>query len=346
VTDAAAGDSPELQIAQLALSVCRRIDLPGAADAFARGAAVQTGVTIALLYLYDGESDIDRLAASTLAPDDPWRREIAALDLSALRTGERVAGGVPFVAPAPAGLAGLRLHSIVATSLIEEGRAAGVLILGEPDAVPTGIDLAILGRLVAAMLPGLLNARVVETYRELVIKDDQSECFNRRFFDRCLSEELYRAQRYATTLSMVFLDLDNLKQVNEAYGHGAGSRTVREVARRLVIGIRGSDRAFRYGGDEVCIILPATPCDGARELCERLRLSIADKPFVVDSTTRVSVTASFGIAAYPEHARTSLGLIKCADDAMRQAKRSGKNAVIVARRERGDHDGAASGGTR
>jgi diguanylate cyclase (GGDEF)-like protein len=341
-----AGDSPELQIAQRALAVCRRIDLPGAADAFARGAAAQAGLGIAFLYLYDGESDIDRLAASTLAPDDPWRREIAALDLSSLRTGERAGAGVAFIAPAPAGMRGLRVETVVAATLFEEGRPTGVLLLGEPDVTPTGVDLALLGRLVAAMLPGLLNARVVETYRDLVIKDDQSECFNRRFFDRSLSEELYRAQRYATTLSMVFLDLDNLKQVNEAYGHGAGSRTVREVARRLVVGIRGSDRAFRYGGDEFCIILPATPCEGARELCERLRLSIADKPFVVDSTTRVSVTASFGIAAYPEHARTSLGLIKCADDAMRQAKRAGKNVVHVARRERGENDSAASGGTR
>ena len=341
-----AADAAELEIARRALQVCRRIDLPGAADAFARGAAAQSGLGIALLYLYDGESDIDRLAASTLAPDDPWRREIAALDLSPLRTGERAAPGPPFIAPAPAGLAGLRVTSVVAATLFEEGRPAGVLLLGDAEETPSGVDLEILGRLVAAMLPGLLNARVVETYRELVIKDDQSECFNRRFFDRCLSEELYRAQRYGTTLSMVFLDLDNLKQVNEGYGHGAGSRTVREVARRLVIGIRGSDRAFRYGGDEFCIILPATPCEGARELCERLRLSIADKPFVVDSTTRVSVTASFGIAAYPEHARTSMGLIKCADDAMRQAKRAGKNAVHVARRETGEPDHAAGGGSR
>ena len=78
--------------------------------------------------------------------------------------------------------------------------------------------------------------RQVESYRELVIKDDQSDCYNRRYFDRCLSEEVYRAQRYGSALSVVFLDLDNLKELNARYGHAVGSKTVREVSRRTESG--------------------------------------------------------------------------------------------------------------
>jgi diguanylate cyclase (GGDEF)-like protein len=331
-----------LEIARRALEVCRRIDLDGAAEAFVRGAAEYSGLAIGLLYLYDTESDIDRLAAATLAPEDPWRREIAALDLGVLRVSNP--GGGARLAAAPESLGMLRMDPLIAVPLPDGGRPTGILLLGDPRSAPGEGDLDPIGRLVEEMLPGLLNALRVEAYRDLVIKDDQSECFNRRHFDRSLSEEVYRAQRYATDLSLVFLDLDNLKAVNDRHGHAAGSRTVREVARRLVGGIRGSDRAYRYGGDEFCIILPATPPEGARELCERLRDSIASRPFTVESATQVRVTASFGIASYPVHARTSLGLIKCSDEAMQSAKRAGKNAVRIAGSEALDEPREAGGG--
>jgi len=333
----------ELAILKAALAVSRQIDLPPAAAAFVGAASEQAGGAQALLYLFDGEADVFRLTAATLEGGDPRREGIGTLDFAGLRA---TGAAVPVLAAPPAALKAIGGSTILAAPLLEAERLFGFLILADPKTPFAERDLDHAGRLVAEMLPGLLNARQVEAFRELVIKDDQTECFNRRHFDRCLSEEIYRAQRYAQALAMVFLDLDNLKEVNARYGHAVGSRTVREVARRLVMGIRGSDRAFRYGGDEFCLVLPATDLQGAIDLCERLRHAIASQPFVADSTTHVAVTASFGIAAYPDHARTSLGLIKCADEAMQRAKREGKDAVRVAPAAVPEGGARAAGGRR
>jgi diguanylate cyclase (GGDEF)-like protein len=338
------GDAEEaLAIAQSALVVSRRIDVEGAAAEFARAGAEHTGCAVALLYLYDSEADVFRLGGSTLDASDPRRAEIECVDLAALR-----ASGAQrsFVAGPTMALRRVSEGTILVAPVLDAPRLVGYLVLAEPPGAWSDATVARLDRLVPEMVPGLLNALQVETFRELVIKDDQTACFNRRYFDRCLSEEIYRAQRYGQPLALVFLDLDNLKEINARFGHAVGSRTVREVARRIVCGIRGSDRSFRYGGDEFCLVLPATDVDGALELCERLRGAIAGRPFVADVSTHVSVTASFGIAAYPDHARTSLGLLKCADEAMQGAKRDGKDAVRVAPAPAGESGPRAAGGAQ
>jgi diguanylate cyclase (GGDEF)-like protein len=319
----------DLVVARHALAVCRCIDLDEAAEAFLRAALEYAPAPSGILYLYDPESDVFRLRAATIPAGDPGRSGLMALDLAELRGQGPPDTWETAIRPTPQALRSLQHETLVAAPLASGGGLFGMLLLFGSDEFDTPA-LHRLRRLLPEILTGLLNARQVESYRELVIKDDQSDCYNRRYFDRCLSEEVYRAQRYGSALSVVFLDLDNLKEVNARYGHAVGSKTVREVSRRLVGGIRGSDRAFRYGGDEFCVVLPGTDLAGAREVCERLRHAIASRPFVADSTTLVSVTASFGIASYPEHARTSLGLIKSADEAMQLAKGSGKNSVRVA----------------
>jgi diguanylate cyclase (GGDEF)-like protein len=316
-----------LAIARHALEVARHIDLPAAAAAYVRAAAAHAPCATGLLYLYDAEADVFRLVGSTLDPADPRAEAIATLELAGLRAS---GAAEPFVAGAPAGLRGIVPGTVLAAPVLDGARLVAYLVLADPAAAWDEAAIQRTARLLPEMVTGLLNARQVETFRELVIKDDQTECFNRRYFDRCLSEEIYRARRYAQPLAVVFLDLDNLREINARFGHAVGSRTVREVARRLVGGIRGSDRSFRYGGDEFCLVLPATELGGALELCERLRSAIAGRPFVADIGTHVNVTASFGIASYPEHARTSLGLVKCADEAMQRAKREGKDSVRVA----------------
>ena len=321
----------QLEVSQRALEVCRCIEPQPAAEAFLRGAVSYARLPIGLLYLYDAESDIFRIVVSTLPEGASQREELAALDLAALRRSGAPETWDPAIVAPPGPLALLGSDPILAVPLAGSGRLLGMLVLGDiAGGAAAPEPLTRLRRLLPEMLPGLINAHRVQAYRDLVIKDDQSDCYNRRFFDRCLSEEVYRAQRYGQALSLVFLDLDNLKQVNARFGHAAGSRTVREVSRRLLGTIRGSDRAFRYGGDEFCLVLPATDLAGARELCERLRTAIGGRPFVVDTATHLTVTASFGIATYPQHARTSLGLIKCADEAMQTAKGAGKNLVYVA----------------
>jgi two-component system cell cycle response regulator len=171
-----------------------------------------------------------------------------------------------------------------------------------------------------------------------VIKDDQTESYNRRHLDSFLAEEVERARRYGTVLSLIFLDLDNLKEINSLYGHAAGSRSLRELARRLMLAVRGSDKLFRYGGDEFCVVLPETDAVGALELAERLRQTIASRPFELEGR-EVSLTASFGLACFPLHGDSPASLLAAADRAMSRVKHSGKNSIGVG------SDPAPEGGT-
>src|SRR5713101_2569880 len=301
----------DLQIARTALAVTRQIDLNAVCEGVVRGALECGRATAVFLYLYDGEQDTFHLRASHLPADDPRRKGILILDLAELRGSGTPATWTPAV-PLPGA-----------------GALIGMLLLARERQVIGVDDMDRVGRLVPELMPALVNAMVVERYKDLIIKDDQTDSYNRRYFDRFLSEEVYRAHRYATSLSLIFLDMDNLKEINNRYGHSMGSKALREVSRRLVSEIRGSDKLFRYGGDEFCVVLPETDPRGARELAERLRVSLGSKTFLVHDTQGMALTASFGVASYPDHARTSLGLIKCADKAMQKVKLSGKNSIGV-----------------
>lgn len=179
-------------------------------------------------------------------------------------------------------------------------------------------------------IPALDNAWTVRGYRDLVIKDDQTDSYNRRHFEPVLIEETERANRYGTPLSLIFLDLDDLKRVNNRHGHLMGSQALRELCHRLIGSIRRFDKMFRFGGDEFCILLPQTGIDGAFELAERLRRAIADTPFLVAETGGVPLTASFGLAAFPQHARSGRELVQRADQAMRKVKKQRKNSIGLA----------------
>src|SRR5262245_32693559 len=286
--------------------------------------------TGAFLYLYDGEQDVFHLSVSHIPPDDPRRKGLVTLDLAEIRGPHGPAASFPpTLARAPEALRRIAIEQVLVVPLPGAGTLLGMLLLARDGEGFLPEDLDRIGRLVPELVPALLNALLVERYRELIVKDDQTESYNRRFFDRFLSEEVYRAHRYRTTLSLIFLDMDNLKEINSRYGHAMGSKALREVSRRLVAEIRGSDKLFRYGGDEFCVVLPETELRGACELSERLRVSLGSRSFLVDDTPGMTLTASFGVAAYPDHARTSLGLIKCADKAMQKVKLLGKNSIGV-----------------
>jgi diguanylate cyclase (GGDEF)-like protein len=320
----------DLQIARTALAASRQIDLQAVGDALVRAALDCGHATAVFLYLYDGEQDIFHLRASHIPPDDPRRKGILTLDLAEIRGPGAAVTWTPALMPAPTGLRPLAIDQVLAVPLPGAGALIGMLLMGRERQSLTIDDVDRVGRLVPELLPALVNAMLVERYKELTIKDDQTDSYNRRYFDRFLSEEVYRAHRYGTALSLIFLDMDNLKEVNNRYGHAMGSKALREVSRRLVGSIRGSDKLFRYGGDEFCVVLPETDPRGARELAERLRVALASRPFLVHDTPGMNLTASFGIASYPDHSRTSLGLVKCADRAMQRIKQAGKNSIGLA----------------
>ena len=176
----------------------------------------------------------------------------------------------------------------------------------------------------------LSNIYQLTRSRDLAMRDDLTKAYNRRFFETYLDEEMERSRRYGTLFSIIFLDLDDLKMVNNFYGHLSGSRTLQEVAKRILSAVRGIDKVVRFGGDEFCIILPQTDQEQAVAVANRVARAMTITPLHIDANIDVSITASFGIATYPTHAMTKDGLIRQADAAMYRVKSTTKNAVGVA----------------
>lgn len=174
------------------------------------------------------------------------------------------------------------------------------------------------------------NLMFLHETRELTIKDDLTKAYNRRYFESFVDEEIERARRYRSRFSLIFLDLDNLKNVNNLWGHLIGSRTLQEVGKRIISAVRGVDRVARFGGDEFCIILPQTDEAKARRVAERVRTSISGEPYRLGPGIEIAMTASFGIATWPVHASTKDELVKAADRAMYEVKGEKKNSVRVA----------------
>ena len=185
-------------------------------------------------------------------------------------------------------------------------------------------------RYIGAVASVLGNIYQLTRSQDLAMRDDLTKAFNRRFFESYLDEEIERARRYGSLFSIIFLDLDELKTVNDFYGHLMGSRTLQEVAKRILAAVRGIDKVVRFGGDEFCIILPQTDQEQAVAVANRVRKALISTPYHLEPDIDISITASFGIATYPTHAIAKDDLVRQADLAMYRVKSTTKNAVGVA----------------
>ena len=167
------------------------------------------------------------------------------------------------------------------------------------------------------------NAKLKETS----FKDEVTGLYNRRFFSLRLEEEISRFRRFNHPVSVVVLDLDGFKSVNDEFGHAVGDETLRDVGQNLMKHSRGINVVSRYGGDEFAVLLVETSKSGARLYADRIRQVVATFPY----SHGKRVTASFGVASLPdEEASTSEELFRAADGALYAAKRAGKNQVVAA----------------
>ncbi|HTR52917.1 MAG TPA: sensor domain-containing diguanylate cyclase [Kofleriaceae bacterium] len=165
---------------------------------------------------------------------------------------------------------------------------------------------------------------------ELAMVDGLTGLFVRRYFDRRIEEEIERSKRYGSPFSVVMMDVDDFKHLNDTYGHLVGDRVLRAIANVVKAQMRGVDTAARYGGEEIAVVLPRTEMVGAYNLAERIREGIAELRITTDEDPprALGVTASLGIAAYPESkAQTGEDLVRRADRALYRAKKTGKNRV-------------------
>ncbi len=162
---------------------------------------------------------------------------------------------------------------------------------------------------------------------ELVITDDLTKLFNLRYLNRTLETEIMRCDRYKTSLSVIFMDIDHFKEINDTNGHLVGSKVLVEVAQLLLRSLRTIDIVARYGGDEYVIVLPQTPPQSAMKIAERLRKNIEQNVFLKKEGYFIKLTASFGVASYPESAKSKEELLKLADRAMYMIKNTTRNGV-------------------
>ncbi len=210
---------------------------------------------------------------------------------------------------------GLRSYAIL--PLHSRGRSVGVLAFG---ARATGVfddeTVVRLQPLADSVAVALENIRLFQRTREMSITDEITPLFNFRFFHQILERELKLVDRYRSVLSVIFLDLDRFKPINDTYGHLRGSRVLREVGFLLRAAVRETDYPARYGGDEFVVILPQTDRRSAEALAEKLRRLIEGHTFLQEEGINARIGVSLGVASYPQEADTKEKLVRLADERM------------------------------
>src|SRR3954463_7086737 len=174
------------------------------------------------------------------------------------------------------------------------------------------------------------NARAVERIQELTITDDCTGLYNARHLYKTLEAEVYRSARFGHEFSVIFIDLDHFKSVNDTHGHLVGSKLLAEVGYVIKSHLRLIDYAFRYGGDEFVILLPQTSKEAAlivaRRLLEVMRLS----EFMATEGLKLNVRCSMGLATYPEDAKSAHEIIRQADEMMYSVKNTTRDNIAIA----------------
>jgi len=263
-------------------------------------------------YFRDGDGD-----------DDDCRDQLVS-DLYAV--GGRLRGRTKtFVRDGAAGADDPSLRPAAAVPVIFHERVMGVLMVtsDNPQRAWQENEIMLMRTVADQVAVAVNHARLFQQTQQQALTDALTGCFNRRFFEIQLERDLHLATRMRQPVSLIMLDIDYFKRVNDTHGHDAGDAALRQIASALREELRGVDTAARYGGEEFAVILPQANLEGALVVGERLRARIEreEMPGVGH------VTASLGIATFPLHASSRDLLVTTADRALYQAKRTGRNRV-------------------
>jgi len=230
------------------------------------------------------------------------------------------------------------VSSLIILPVISKGKQLGVVMVGKTTEGEKGFqkeDISLLSKLIGETSLAVENTLLSRKKEELIIKDDLTKAYNRRFFESYFDEEIRRSQRYSLLLSLIFMDLNDFKRINILYGHFVGSQVLQEVARRIISKVRNIDKVVRYGGDEFCIVLPETGPQEAYLVAKRVREEVESKPYECAESKYYSLTGSYGISSFPEHGSTKRALVDFADKAMFLAKDPKRESIIIAERTKG-----------
>jgi len=244
---------------------------------------------------------------------------------------EFVAGDLARDSRAPKGASG----SVIGFPLVCRHHTVGALVGLDP--VPSATVPA-LGPALALSFRSILeppaialdNALALQKAEALSVTDDLTRLYNSRYLNLVLRRESKRASRSGRPLSLLFLDLDGFKQVNDTHGHQAGSKALVEASVIVHRSARETDVSARFGGDEFAVILPDTGSEGAVSVAERIRDRISACQFLASDGLSIHLTTSIGVATLPDVAASAEELLRAADKAMYRVKDAGKNGIHIA----------------
>jgi len=223
-----------------------------------------------------------------------------------------------------------KTSSILCVPLASKERVHGVIQLINVDMTTFGADQFMLLQALADYAAiAIDNARAVEKIQELTITDDCTGLYNARHLYNTIESELYRSTRFSYEFSVLFLDLDRFKLVNDTYGHLVGSRLLYEIGATIKSRLRLIDYAFRYGGDEFVVLLPQTSKKSAMVVARRLLELMRNTKFHVGEHLDLNVRASLGVAGFPQDAKNAHDLIRCADEMMYTVKNSTRDGIAI-----------------
>ena len=220
--------------------------------------------------------------------------------------------------------------SVVCMPVRTGGKLLGIIQLMNVDMQVYNRNEMLLQALADYAAIAIENARAVHRIQELSITDDCTGLYNARHLYTVLSEEVHRSERFGYEFSLLFLDLDHFKRVNDEYGHLVGSKLLGQVGQSLRDHLRLVDAAFRYGGDEFAILLPQTSKEAALFVARRLMAFFHTNHWLPGETPRIALLASVGIACYPGDATTPQTIVQRADEVMYQVKQAGRDNIGVA----------------
>ncbi len=235
----------------------------------------------------------------------------------------------PGLSPLPAPSQPPSAVQAVAVPIVDRDKTWGAVVLLFEKA-PTQTQEFAATYLARHLAIGLANASTVATARSLAFRDDLTGLFNARYLQQNLGEALAAASRTHEPLSVLFIDLDHFKEINDTHGHAVGSSLLVELARLVRRAVRDRDAVVRYGGDEFVVILPKADASGAALAAERIRRRISEHRFLAREGYDLLLTASVGVASYPHMTQDRATLLELADQAMYLSKQRSRDRVTIA----------------